>query len=94
MAHLKTGNEKYWIVTIQDLMDAERPEFDGIDFNIENPGLRWKGNTGILCIQKGSDEWNYLYQHIAKLHSFITDTRNTSSVDVPSLFRNKSLWKF
>lgn len=93
MSHYMTEPRAYWKVTSSDLETAQLPQYNGISFIIKDTKPRWKGNTGVLCIPKGSKEWDYLYNHIATLAGFIKESENISSVNTPEIFRKSHLWK-
>lgn len=86
MSNYQTESRGYWKVTKKDLKNAEA--FDGIEFPIDGTGELWTDGQGTIIIRKNSDEWDYLYEHIQKLDSFVSSGENTSSKSVPGKLRS------
>jgi hypothetical protein len=76
----------YWKVTRQDLENGLNHA--GIEFPIDGSGAQWQDGSGVVVIRKGSDEWDYLYNHIGQLASFLHKNENTNSRSVPLSLKN------
>lgn len=76
---------KYWKITLNDMVEAQKSQYKGIEIHIDGSGALWKMGEIDLKIVKGSPEWLYLTDHIMKLDSFIRTGENTNSKNIPKI---------
>jgi hypothetical protein len=78
----------YWKITLKDIESIIAENHDTIIITIDGSGAIWEYGAGKITINKGSAEWEYLFNHIVNLNSFKNDNENTNSKKIPMKFRN------